>query len=92
MFIIELSTKENRKNQIVNLKMRGGFMNRKWKKTLVWVLMILIFSIPLIAVAIKQQISNKDLSNEYTSVEQTLLEDWGLTPETTVSQLKESAQ
>ena len=40
-------------------------MNRKWKKTLVWVLMILIFSIPLIAVAIKQQISNKDLSNEY---------------------------
>lgn len=67
-------------------------MNRKWKKTLVWVLSILILSIPLIAVAIEQQISKKDLSNEYTSVEQTLLEDWGLTPEMTVSQLKESAQ
>ena len=63
-------------------------MNRKWKKTLVWVLSILILSIPLIAVAIEQQISKKDLSNEYTSVEQTLLEDWGLTPEMTVSQLK----
>ena len=67
-------------------------MNRKWKKTLVWVLSILILSSPLIAVAIEQQISKKDLSNEYTSVEQTLLEDWGLTPEMTVSQLKESAQ
>ena len=72
--------------------MRRLFMNRKWKKTLVWVLSILIFSIPLIAVAIEQQISKKDLSDEYTSVEQTLLEDWGLTPEMTVSQLKESTQ
>ena len=115
-------------------------MNRKWKKTFVWVLSILILSIPLTAMATEQQISNKDLSNEYTSVEQalledinpeftnnldvlelkkaglldelvtemdvaykaeykremedkfTMLEDWSLTPEMTVSQLKESAQ
>lgn len=67
-------------------------MNRKWKKTLVWLFSILILSVPLITMATEQWISNKNLSNENTSVEQTLLEDWGLTPEMTVSQLKEFAQ
>ena len=67
-------------------------MNRKWKKTLVWLFSILILSVPLITMATEQWISNKNLGNQNTSVEQTLLEDWGLTPEMTVSQLKESAQ
>ena len=114
-------------------------MNRQWKKTLVWILSILILSIPLTAMETKQQISNKVLRNEHTPVEQnlledinpdftnldvlalkeaglldklvtemdvtykteykremedkfTMLEDWSLTPEMTVSQLKESAQ
>lgn len=115
-------------------------MNRKWKKTLAWVLSILILSILLNAMATERQISNKDLRNKYTSVEQNLLEDinpeftnnldvlelkkaglldklvmdmdaaykteykremedkftmlkeWNLNPEMTVSQLKESAQ
>lgn len=67
-------------------------MNRKWKKTLVWLFSILILSVPLITMATEQWISNKNLGNKNTSVEQTLLEDWGLTPEMTVSQLKEFAQ
>ena len=115
-------------------------MNRKWKGTLVWVLSVLILSIPLTAKATEQQINNKDFRSEYTSVEQnlldninpdftnnldvlelkeaglldelvtemdvaykteykkeiedkfTMLEEWNLTPEMTVSQLKESAQ